>query len=196
LSEEIIPPRAVQELYFGYHSSYLIDLAMKLKSQNAATDAEMSLAEKLNAIIEAAFLISASDGEMTDKEFEVLVNSTKRLCQIPDVTHTETPYRGDEAKAIETMLSAMDINTSLQSFAELLDAQGYEKRIAYVADVLSEEGLRQKAFMIAVDIAMTESGVSESENQTIQDLAKAFGFTPETTKTLIEQVEESRKKPA
>lgn len=148
---------------------------------------------QLNAILEAAFLIAAADGELSDKEFTALSKAAVSLfAPQPQEIQESHPYRDTSNHFAEIAMTEEDLNNSLQSFADLLDEQSYAQRIAYIAEVLTDDQLRQQAFKLAVDLSMEEGGVPDSENTVIHDLAKAFNFPADKTNQLLDEVEAAR----
>ena len=190
MSKDKFPPREYKDIVLGYNAKHFVEMAMKSNENTIATEEEMTKAEQMNAILEAAFLIAVADGELTDKEIAALSKAAARLFEA--TTEEKSPYR----EAPDSKPSAINeeyINASLQSFADLLDEQSYAQRIAYIAEALPSDELRQQAFRLAVDLAMIEGKVSDDENKVIQELATAFTFTTNKTHQLLQQMEAARK---
>ena len=108
-------------------------------------------------------------------------------------TEEGTPYRGTQAGKPTNEMNEEYINASLQSFADLLDEQSYAQRIAYIAEALPSDEMRQQAFMLAVDLAMIDGQVPDDENTVIHELAAAFSFDVDKTNQLLDRVEAARK---
>jgi len=134
------------------------------------TDEEFAQAERFSAMLEAAFLVAASDGELSDAEAEALAKS------ILELTQNQIP---DE-----------DIENLIASYADLLESDGYETRIKFVAEVLDRDDLRQAAFVLAAGIAYADGRVVESEKTIYRDLAQAFQIPQDQVQALLRQVED------
>ena len=155
---------------------------------------ELDKAAQLNAILEAAFLIAAADGELSDKEFTALSKAALSLFG-PKIGETEgEPSYRNAYHFADAAMTEEELNNSLQSFADLLDEQSYAQRVAYIAETLPDDAQRQQAFKLAVGISMEEGGVPDSENTVIHDLAKAFSFSAEKTNQLLDEVDAARAK--
>lgn len=180
-SDPKLPARHIRELIFGFNSHYFVEIFVKRsegseegadpETAKAAEEAALTKAAQLNAILEAAFLVAAADGELSDEEYATLSQTIAQLS--------------------EGALQEDDINASLTSFADLLDQQSYAQRLAYIADTLPGEALRQVAFIAAVGIAHSDKKTLEVENTVIQEMAQAFGFSDEKTKELLTRIEAS-----
>jgi tellurite resistance protein len=179
-----------QDIVLRYNANYFIDGPANKGLSGLPSNAEMDQAAQLNAALEAAFLIAAADEELSDEELAALSRSAAALFGTSDETSSNS-YRESSEK---TTIPQETINAALESFCDLLDEQGYAKRYEYIASVLQSDEQRQHAFMIAVDLAMSDGKVPEEENTVIQELAKAFGFNAEKTNKLLDQVENARKK--
>jgi hypothetical protein len=189
MSKDKFTPREYVNIVLGYNAHHFVELAME--SNENTTEEEMTKAEQMNAVLEAAFLIAAADGKLTDAKIAALSKAAALIFK--SSTEEKSPYRETPNGTPNDAMDEEYINASLQSFADLLDEQSYAQRIAYIAEALPNDELRQQAFMLAVDLAMLKGHVPDKESQVINDLAAAFTFDVEKTNSLLEQVETVRK---
>jgi tellurite resistance protein len=186
VSEDKTSTKDFHDPLMGYDSSHFVRLAMSTGEDTEASDAELLSAGRMNAALEATFLIAAADGELTDTEIAALSKAAALIFALPD--EAGTPYRGTQTGRPTHAMSEEYINASLQSFADLLDEQSYAQRIAYIAEALPSDELRQQAFMLAVDLAMIDGHVPDEENTVIHELATAFAFDTDKTNSLLDRV--------
>jgi tellurite resistance protein len=72
--------------------------------------------------------------------------------------------------------------------AGTLADEGWPRRAAYVGEVLAKSALRERAFRLAVAVAMIDDYVANAEAAAIDTLSTAFGFEPEHSDALVKQV--------
>lgn len=143
------------------------------EDEEAQTEPDMSpqellQAERFSAILEASFLVAASDGVLAASEEQQLRAS------ILELTDNRIPEE--------------DISQLLEAFLERLRSDGYEARIAQVAEILDQLELRRAAFLMALGLAHIDGRVQEEEAATFQELARAFGFSEAEATELSQQV--------
>jgi tellurite resistance protein len=195
MSEDNASTKEFHDPLLGYDASHFVRLAMNIGENTEASDAEMIIANRMNAALEAAFLIAAADGELTDVEIAALSKAAAQIFQAISQTPPEeiTSYQELPDDKTNIAMNEEYINASLQSFADLLDDQSYAQRIAYIAESIPSDEMRQQAFMLAVDLAMIDGQVPDDENTVIHELAAAFAFDVDKTNSLLDRVEAARK---
>jgi len=109
-----------------------------------------------DAILELAFLMSATDGYLADEElaaFRELVGLVRRRAVTP--------------KEIDDLLGRFLMEAS---------QEGVDERVRYVATIVPES-LRETAYRVAVGVAVADHDEGEHEAELAGELALAFGIS-------------------
>lgn len=123
--------------------------------------------DEVEAILEAMFLMAVVDGEVSDVE----IRQFARSCE---------PLVGE--------LTEGDVEGTLLTMAGTLADEGWPRRAAHVGQVLARSPLKERAFRLAVAVAMIDDYVANAEAAAIDTLSNAFGFEPEHSDALVKQV--------
>lgn len=137
------------------------DVSAAIEADSAASPAEVE------AILEAMFLMAVVDGEVS----EVEIRQFARSCE---------PLLGE--------LTEGDVEGTLLAMAGTLADEGWPRRAQHVGRILSQSALRERAFRLAVAVAMADDFVANAEAAAIDTLSTAFGFDPEQSDLLVKQV--------
>ncbi len=140
-----------------------------IEEATVPTGFDPSAAALFEAVVEAAFLVANSDGVFDDDErkaFEsVVANACNNVVQI-------------------SQLSAL-----LADLCEQLTEDGMEKRTRMVARTITKRDHQHEVLRIAALMAHISGGVSESEREVMQQLAKGFDLEPAAVQTALDQAE-------
>lgn len=111
----------------------------------------------LDAAINAAFLIAASDGTQSEEEYDALLDRLEIL-------------GGVERDKIDEKLTAA---------AQALEASGTAPRIAYVGELVGDADAAAAVYMLALAIALADNEVSDDERKAADELAVGLGIDPQ-----------------
>ena len=142
-------------------SIFAADVSAAIRGEAEATP------EEIEAILEGMFLMAVVDGEVS----EVELRQFARSCE---------PLLGE--------LTEGDVEGTLMSMAGTLSDEGWPQRAARVGATLRQSPLRDRAFKLAVAVAMVDDYVANAEAAAIDTLTAAFGFEPEHGDALVKQV--------
>jgi len=119
----------------------------------------------LAGIIEAGFLAAMTDGKLADAEFD-------QLSEVID-------------HASDGALSTAQIRGILEACRELLDAEGFDKRMAAIAGQLPDRASRETALrVVAAVIFSDEEYDQENEGQFYMDLAGQLDIPKRSLKAI------------
>lgn len=123
------------------------------------------------ATFDAAFLMAAVDGVVSDEEVEELA----------------------EVLAVMTDGSATDddLGYLLENFAIALEQEGLDERLANIADALDTEDARRLAFVTACGVAYLDGNVAEAEEALFSRLAEALHIAPDEADALLDEIEKA-----
>ena len=108
----------------------------------------------LEAAINAAFLIAASDGAQSEVEYDALLDRLELLGGI------------DRDKIDEQLTSA----------AHLLEESGVEARIARVAELVGDRDAAEAVMTLGLAIALADDEVTSEEREVASQLASGLGL--------------------
>src|SRR5688572_11111220 len=108
--------------------------------------AEKGQAEEFEATVEAMFLMAAVDGEVSEQELAQLAASVDAFASIDT----------NGARRVDT-------GTLLVAMNDKLEKDGWNKRLASVAERLREPEARTFAFRLAAGVAFVDDHVAHSE---------------------------------
>ncbi len=118
-------------------------------------------------LIEAAFLMAAADGELSQSEYEQLVATIEYL--------TSKRFAGDQ------------LRTLIAQLTESLQNDGWQARIDAVAKALPDTVARRNAYRLAAGVSFIDGEVQPDEERLFGLLAEAFGIaTEEASQILVE----------
>jgi tellurite resistance protein len=135
---------------------------VRAQQEQAAADAQEARLNWLGPMVEAAYVVAAADGKLTDAE------------------------RGEMIEGFGAFgASAADVENLIDTVAGSSDDR--DTRIARVAEGVSEEGLREGVFLVASAVAWKDGGIGEKQGLAVRALGKAFGFGESKLQKLLAQ---------
>lgn len=120
----------------------------------------------LDAAINAAFLIAASDGSQSEQEYDLLLDRLELL--------------GDVDRDL--------IDEKLTHAARELEESGVAPRIAYVGDLIGDRDSAMAVFLLALAVALADDDVSDDERAAAQELASGLGLDPGILDSALAQI--------
>jgi tellurite resistance protein len=143
-------------------------LAEDLPDVRLVTQSPSSANEFYSALVEAAFLVAAADGELSPEEAG---------------TFAETiGYVSGEALAPEEFMELID------TFAAARAQDGVEVRMKAMAASIPDRLARREVLCFAALIALCDHELVAQEEQLITELGKVFGMKPEEVSALVQKV--------
>jgi len=140
----------------------------------SVTAAERGRADEFEATVEAMFLMAAVDGELRDEEMAQLAASV------------------DAFGALETKSARrIDAGPLLVAMNDKLERDGWNKRLAAVADRLRERESRAFAFRLAAGVAFVDDHVAHAEAAALEALASALKIGPDESQEILYDVRDS-----
>ncbi|MCC6557949.1 MAG: TerB family tellurite resistance protein [Polyangiaceae bacterium] len=128
---------------------------------------EQEASRELEALVEAAYLVAAADGRVSEAERHRLVERVGRV----------TGGR----------FSAAYIEEIMQGAAERVHGEGAAARAEEIAAALPSDELRRAALLVASAVAWLDGGVKEREGLALQALARAFGISTHEMQQILGQ---------
>jgi tellurite resistance protein len=126
--------------------------------QEAQQNAEnQRQATEFGAFVEAAYIVAAADGSVSDAEMQRLSHGISQLTK--------------------GQLDEQQIHNMVQEAGSRLQSEGRDGRVQAVASIITGSELRRAALLVASGLAWLDRGVGEKEGLALQALAKAFGFS-------------------
>lgn len=120
----------------------------------------------LEAAINAAFLIAASDGAQSEQEYDVLLDRLELL--------------GDVDRDL--------IDEKLTNAARELESSGVAPRVAYIGDQVGDPDAAMAVFLLALAVALADNEVSDEERAAAQELATGLGLDPAGLDAALAQI--------
>ncbi|HOU93469.1 MAG TPA: tellurite resistance TerB family protein [Polyangiaceae bacterium] len=117
-------------------------------------------------LIHAMFLMAGADGNFDDEEIQVIMAAANSLPEFKATTQQEWQNMVGEAKKI---------------------ARKYENPQAAVAALsqISSAVIKQKAFLMAAEIALSSGDVDEDEDAMLESMQRVLGLDDAMAKTII-----------
>ena len=140
---------------------------------------ELAKSDQVEATLEAMYLMAASDGEVAPEELHQLSASLRAMLE---------PFEAEGSALYGLPLLRLDRQLSV--FAEALEAQGHEARLASVAQRLTTEDSRCLAFCMAAGVALVDDFVASGEADAIERFAAAFQLSADESQHLLREVHE------
>jgi hypothetical protein len=143
-------------------------LATAGRSASAGTDGSAATAPApRRAVIEAAFLLAAVDGEVTPMEIAQFAEGV------------------EEAMGAE---ASLDVEAMVKEMAEQLAKDGWDKRLAALKSALEGSPDGEMAYRLAASVAFVDDTVAHAEAAALVAMASAFGISEERSRALMEEV--------
>ena len=124
----------------------------------------------LDAVLEAAFLAAAADGELTDDEVEQLAASIDSV--------------------LETEATDEELGQLLDEYQSRCESEGFEARVAAVGQALRGSEAAGAAYVLASGIALLGDGETEDEDAVVGALGEALGLSADQMAQFDAQVEQ------
>lgn len=132
-----------------------------------ATDPEAKA--RFEALFEAMFLMVSSDGNIEDREFEVIRGAVRGLTD-----------NGVRTTYIDKLIAECQART----------AQGRQNRVLAIAPILKQDSvLVEAAFSLSAACAFADDKIGEEENQLINEFADSLGLSAERAEELLDQLQ-------
>lgn len=119
------------------------------------------------AVVEAAFLVAAADGEFDAAEREAFEHVVLSACE-------GTVGRGQ-------------VHALVADLEDQLEEDGLDKRVSMVTKTVSKAEHAQEVLRVAALIAHVSGGVSDVERDVLQKLTAEFSLGPEALARAIEE---------
>jgi tellurite resistance protein len=136
---------------------------------------ERGKADEFEATVEAMFLMAAVDGELSEQELAHLAASVDAFAAL------------DEKKSAKKV----DPGPLLVVMNDKLESDGWNKRLAAVAERLRNAEARTFAFRLAAGVAFVDDHVAHAEAAALEALASALHITSEESQEILYDVRES-----
>ncbi len=130
----------------------------------APTDPQL----EMGGMIEAAYLMAAADGDLSETEYDQLAATIEYISQ--------------------SYLQADQIQGTLEQLGESLRIDGWEARIAAIASSLPSPESRRNAYRLAAGVSFIDGLIQEEEERLFGLLAEAFGIAPEEATLILTEV--------
>lgn len=141
-----------------------------------ATDVDPATLKLTHALFEAAFLVAAADGQLTDVEAGRLADGIAELSGA-DVSDEE-------------------LDRLIDYYTAVLERDGYDARLAAVGQSVAGSGENARAaFVFASGLAYCDGEVTREEEDTFYDLAAALQLSDADAEELLDQIEDAVNNP-
>lgn len=120
----------------------------------------------LEAAVTTAFLVAAADGHQSEQEYDALLDRLEIL-------------GGVDRDKIDELLTAASND---------VEANGFEPRIARVAELVKDPASAEAALMLGIAIALADDDVSSEEREVAKQLSAALGLGLLGLDAMIEQI--------
>lgn len=140
----------------------------KLRSSAEGWVSKQDPSLTLGGMIETAFLMAAADGELSEIEQEQLIATVEYIAG--------EKYDADR------------IRVMLDQMLESLEADGWEIRIAAIAQSLTDAEVRRNAYRLAAGVSFVDGEVQESEERLFGLLAAAFEIPEKEAEWILTEV--------
>jgi tellurite resistance protein len=118
----------------------------------------------LEAAVTTAFLIAAADGNVSEQEQDALLDRLEIL-------------GGVDRDKIDELLT---------DIARDVEGEGFEPRLAKVAELIGDSGAGQAALMLGLAIALADDDVSKDEREVLGQVEKALELKVDLDKLIAE----------
>jgi len=153
-----------------------------VRSQNNDDPASISpddrnKAAEFEATVEAMFLMAAVDGDVSEQELAQLAASVDAFSAL-DHSTPNINKRLDSAPLLVTLNAK-------------LEKEGWNRRLAAVADRLRDKESRAFAFRLAAGVAFVDDHVAHAEAAALEALASALQISSEESQEILYDVRDS-----
>jgi tellurite resistance protein len=120
----------------------------------------------LEAVITCAFLVAAADGSQSETEYDALLDRLEIL-------------GGVDRDKIDELLTAASND---------VEANGFEPRVAALADMIKTREAAEAALMVGVAIALADDDFSTEEREVATQIAMAIGLGKVDLDSLVNEI--------
>jgi hypothetical protein len=128
----------------------------------------LGTAVEMNALIEVAFLMAAADGEISVPEYEQLVTTIEH--------------------ATSKRLPPGRVRSLITRLTDSLKIDGWEKRLAAIAESISSPGSRRVAYRLAAGVSFIDGWVQDDEARLFGLLAESFEIPLDEASSILTSV--------
>lgn len=164
----------IKKLAKGLTAHQAADAFVRAREQPESVPPDVrGRADEFEAMVEAMFLMAAVDGDLSKQELGQLAASV------------------DAFGAFETRTAPPDTGKLLAAMNAKLAADGWNKRLAAVADRLRGREARAFAYRLAAGVAFVDDHVAHSEAAALEAFASAFALSADETQEILYDVRET-----
>lgn len=169
------PMNRIEKLAKGLSAQAAADAFVRAKEDpNSISLAERDKAGEFDATVEAMFLMAAVDGDLGEDELAQLSASVDAFASL-----------GAQKKiGIDVPALLADMNTRLEK-------DGWNKRLASVAERLRDRESRAFAFRLAAGVAFVDDHVAHAEAAALEAMASALAISAEESQEILYDVRET-----
>ena len=165
----------IKKLARGLSASQAADAFVRAREDPASVSSvEKGQAAEFEATVEAMFLMAAVDGEISEQELAQLSASVDAFSSLDT--------RGPRRVEAGPLLSAMN---------DRLEKDGWNQRLASVAERLQGQEARTFAFRLAAGVAFVDDHVGHAEAAALEALASAFHISSDESQEILYDVRDS-----
>jgi tellurite resistance protein len=140
-----------------------------LARQGLLNDDEKAAVARVDAAAETMFLVMAADELIAEAEMAAIRGAIRGLT-------------GD-------VLGDGIIKVMIEDFALRLKAEGRAARLSAIAKAVTRDrNEAESAFALAAAVAIADDEITPTEDAFVAELARAFGFTDETVRRILDQL--------
>lgn len=166
----------IKKLAKGLSATETADAFVRARKDPAsASPDDLGKADEFEATVEAMFLMAAVDGDISEDELAQLSASVDAFASLGG----KTPAR------------RIDPQPMLAAFNTKLAADGWNKRLAAVADRLRDAEARAFAFRLAAGVAFVDDHVAHAEAAALEALASALQIGADESQEILYDVHDA-----
>lgn len=165
----------IKKLAKGLSATDAADAFVRAREDPASiSSSERGKADEFEATVEAMFLMAAVDGDISEEELAQLAASVDAFSSLDG----KSPRR-------------IDVGPLLAGMNDKLERQGWNKRLATVAERLVSREARTFAFRLAAGVAFVDDHVAHAEAAALEALASALHIGSDESQELLYDVRDS-----
>jgi hypothetical protein len=147
-----------------------IDQVSSAVNEELAVVAGIEQSTRLLAVVEAAYIVSAADGVLSEAETQKITQGIRAIAE--GVTTDE------------------QVQTMLEIAADRIKGEGVQARADAVAEVIQDPELRRAAFMVAAAASWLDRGIGVKQGLALQAVSKAFDIPMNEMHKLLGQAKQ------
>jgi hypothetical protein len=165
----------IKKLAKGLSAQQAADAFVRAReAPGSVSSVDQGRADEFEATVEAMFLMAAVDGDLNDQELAQLAASVDAFSSL-------------DAKAP----NCVDAGPLLVVMNDKLEKEGWNQRLASVADRLREPEARAFAFRLAAGVAFVDDHVAHAEAAALEALASALHIGSDESQEILYDVRDS-----